>query len=237
MLKKLTRFFWGIVLVPLAFSTLYHLPGACFPLFSQARSLLLILGGVLLYGLFEVLFSRPMRTYVFGHELTHALASLAIGGSVFSFRVSKRGGSVALSKTNFFVALAPYCIPIYTLFVLVIYFLLKTFYPIPHLQAAALSAVGASFAFHISLTLFAIRQEQPDILKTGTFFSLVFILLLNGWILILVSKVLFWNLISLKSFVLDTMKTQVLIWQWIWERSLDLFQWAHARWFQPAPAP
>ena len=64
-----------------------------------------------------------MRTYVFGHELTHALASLAMGGDVLSFKVSKRGGSVSMTKTNFFVALAPYCIPIYTLFIFLLRFL------------------------------------------------------------------------------------------------------------------
>jgi hypothetical protein len=224
MFKKLGRVFWGLALLPFALSTLYHLPRTGLGLISEVNLLILLFAGAVLYFLFEVLFSRPMRTYVFGHELTHALASMAMGGNVLSFNVSQRGGSVSLSKSNFFVALAPYCIPIYTLIVFLIYFVLTFFYPADKMQTVFLILAGFSLAFHGSLTLYAIQQEQPDIQKTGTFFSLVFILLLNSWVLVLLSKVLFWNSISLKGFFLETMKTQVLIWKWIGKETLTFFR-------------
>src|SRR5438876_12395582 len=129
MMQKVKLFFTGLLLVPLTLATLLHLPGTLLLLKTDTQSLALIFTGVLVYVVFEGIFSRPMRTYVFGHELTHALASIAFGGQIHAFKVSEKGGSVSLSKTNFFVALAPYCIPIYTFFVFLIYWVSRRFHP------------------------------------------------------------------------------------------------------------
>ena len=69
---------------------------------------------------FQWAFFKPMRTYVFGHELTHAFAAWMSGAEVISFHVSKKGGAVTLTKTNLFVALAPYMFPLYALILLVV---------------------------------------------------------------------------------------------------------------------
>ncbi len=224
-MQKIKLFFVGLLLLPFTLATLYHLPGTLFLLKSQAQSLALVFSGVVLYVLFEGIFNRPMRTYVFGHELTHALASVALGGKIHEFNVSEKGGSVTLSKTNFFVALAPYCIPIYTFFIFLAYWGFKKFYPFGSLETVFLIAVGFSLAFHSSLTLYAVRQEQPDIEKTGILFSLVFILLLNSWVLVAISKALFWGTISFRGFFLDTMKTQAGIWEWVGRKGMAMFEW------------
>lgn len=226
MFKKLTRFLCGLLLVPITLSTFYHLPSLISLLDSRWDSLLFLFSGAVLYIVFETLFSRPMRTYVFGHELTHALASLAMGGKVHSFHMSKKGGSVSLSKTNFFVALAPYSIPIYTFFILLIYFALRFWYPVHKIQIIFLGLIGFSLAFHLSLTIFAIRQEQPDIQKTGFFFSLIFILLVNSWVLILLITLLFWEVFSLREFFLKTIKTQMVIWKWVFEQGASVIRWS-----------
>ena len=49
---------------------------------------------------------RPLRIYVFGHELTHAIMAKAMGGKVFDFRASRNGGYVITDKSNFWIALA-----------------------------------------------------------------------------------------------------------------------------------
>src|ERR1019366_7011458 len=36
------------------------------------------------------------RAYIFGHELTHALAAWSVGGSVLGFKVGETGGHVDL---------------------------------------------------------------------------------------------------------------------------------------------
>ena len=52
------------------------------------------------------------------------------GGKVKSFHVSKKGGAVTVTKTNVFVALAPYMIPLYSLLFLSLFFAIDYFYPL-----------------------------------------------------------------------------------------------------------
>jgi len=214
MFKKWPSLFWGLLLLPLTLSTLHELPAIAWSWDAYAEGVLALVAGVVLYGLFEAAFNRPMRTYVFGHELTHALASVMMGGKVHDFKVSKHGGHVTLSKSNFFVALAPYCVPLYTLIALAGYFILQFWLPMEQYRWGLLALIGFTLAFHASLTLFAIRQDQPDLRQTGVFFSLVFIVLINAWVLVLVSKALFWDLFSIRAFVLNTLRTQTAIWRW-----------------------
>src|SRR5256885_1172511 len=54
-----------------------------------------------------LLLPKPMRLYIFGHELTHALTTWAFGGKVKSLKVTSKGGHVVVSKINFVIALAP----------------------------------------------------------------------------------------------------------------------------------
>lgn len=231
MFKKLLRFLWGLVLIPFVLATAWHLPAIASGWDSRLDALAFIVLGAAAYVVFERLFSRPMRTYVFGHELTHALASMMMGGKVHSFHVSQKGGSVSLSKSNFFVALAPYCLPIYTFFVLLAYAALKYWLPLENYHSFYLGAVGFSLAFHGSLTVYAIRQEQPDIKQTGTFFSFIFIALVNLWVLVFLSKALFWDGFSVKVFFWDALRTQVGIWKWIGLRIWDgwIFLESHRR--------
>ena len=63
---------------------------------------------------------RPTRSYVLAHELTHALWGWVMGANIKRLRVSKDGGSVTLTKSNFLVALAPYFFPLYTVLVIAI---------------------------------------------------------------------------------------------------------------------
>ncbi|OGR85704.1 MAG: hypothetical protein A2901_05780 [Elusimicrobia bacterium RIFCSPLOWO2_01_FULL_54_10] len=232
-MRGLKSFFAGLILLPFMLATLYRLPGALINLENQASSLALIVSGALAYVLIEALFERPMRTYVFGHELTHALAALAMGGKVHSFKVSEKGGRVTLSKSNFFVALAPYCVPIYTVFTLLVYWIFRKFHPFPQLGTLFLVLTGSTLAFHASLTLFAIRQEQPDLKKTGTFFSIVFILLFNAWFLAALTKILFWHSFGAKAFMEGVLRSQADIWLWIWAQGRNLLKFTLARSQQP----
>lgn len=222
--NRFYKFIFAVLLLPLTLASLYHLPLAIFQSDLDKSPLSLLFLGAVVYIVFENLFSRPMRTYVFGHELSHALASWFMGGKVHAFHVSEKGGSVSLSKTNFLVALAPYCLPIYTIFTILLYWVLQWKFSEQHLYPLFLLALGFTLAFHASLTLFAIRQEQPDIEKTGFFFSIIFILLVNAWVLTLILKMLWWNDFSLKNFFLATMKTQLAIWKWLFSHAIRLLQ-------------
>ncbi|MEW6040542.1 MAG: hypothetical protein AB1633_03380 [Elusimicrobiota bacterium] len=141
--------------------------------------------GIISFIVFQIIFAKPIRTYVFGHELTHALAGIISGAKVKTFTVKKSSGSVTLSKAGVFITLAPYFLPVYTVFLMIAYFL---FYLVFKSQAIAsynifVYLVGVTLAFHISLTSYAIFQGQTDLRKYGVLFSILFVLLLNIFVL------------------------------------------------------
>ncbi len=73
---------------------------------------------------------RPILVYVFGHELTHAVWVLIMGGRVSRFRVGREGGHIITNRTNFWIALAPYFFPLYSILAIAIYGGLCLFYNI-----------------------------------------------------------------------------------------------------------
>ena len=52
---------------------------------------------------------RPwlLKTYVFGHEMTHGLWSFAMGGRVSGMKFGEEGGYLITDTVNVWVALAP----------------------------------------------------------------------------------------------------------------------------------
>src|SRR2546428_5273578 len=57
-------------------------------------------GGYALWLAVFALLPKPMRTYVLGHELTHALWAMMMGARVGGLKVRKSGGQVRTSKNN-----------------------------------------------------------------------------------------------------------------------------------------
>ena len=122
---------------------------------------------------------RPILVYVFGHELTHALWVLLMGGRVSRFRVGRDGGHIVTNRTNFFIALAPYFFPLYSILAIGVYGLLSLFYNVQPYGRLLYAVVGATWAFHFTFTCWMIPKSQTDLRDHGTFFSLVVIYLMN----------------------------------------------------------
>jgi hypothetical protein len=122
---------------------------------------------------------RPMVIYVFGHELTHALWVWLMGGRVSQFRVSRDGGHIVTDRNNFWIALAPYFFPIYSLLVLGLYGILGFFLNVQPYGRLLYALVGVTWAFHFTFTCWMIPKKQTDLTDQGTFFSLVVIYLMN----------------------------------------------------------
>ena len=122
---------------------------------------------------------RPILVYVFGHELTHALWVWLMGGRVSRFRVSRDGGHIVTTRTNFFIALAPYFFPLYSILAIGVYGLLSLFYNVQPYGRLLYAVVGATWAFHFTFTCWMIPKSQTDLRDHGTFFSLVVIYLMN----------------------------------------------------------
>lgn len=122
---------------------------------------------------------RPLLVYVFGHELTHALWVWIMGGRVSDFRVSRHGGHIVSDKHNFWIALAPYFFPLYSIAVIAAYGAAALFWNMEPYHRWLYALIGVTWAFHVSFTLWMIPKGQTDLTYYGTFFSLVVIYLMN----------------------------------------------------------
>ncbi len=136
---------------------------------------------------------RPIRAYVFAHELTHAVWVWLMGGEVVKFEVGRDGGYILTDTHNFWIALAPYFYPLYSIVVIVIYGVASFFYDLGGASVSLHSmtplqwlflALGATWAFHLSFTCWMIPKGQSDLTSHGTFFSLVVIYLMNLLLLV-----------------------------------------------------
>lgn len=136
-----------------------------------------LLGGIAAFALAWTALSHPVRAYVLGHELTHALWGLLFFARPSDLTVTASGGSVKLSKTNLLITLAPYFFPFYTFVVIVSALLTWAFVrPLPCLPLW-MFMIGFTWAFHVLFTLETLTQSQPDVKSYGRVFSwtLIFI--------------------------------------------------------------
>jgi hypothetical protein len=218
------RIFLGLLLFPFAVSLSWNIFILIITLGDKATdSILPFLGGIASYFVFQAVLFKPIRTYVFGHELTHAVAGLLSGAKLKGFKVSSKGGSVTLTKTNVWITLAPYFIPIYTVFAVILYKVLGSFLVIDGYYWIFIFTVGFTLSFHFGLTSFAVSQGQSDLKKFGRFFSSVFIVVVTCIVLALILKTVFPDQIGLKGFVkvsfIDT-----------WKICIHLKDWANELW-------
>ena len=122
---------------------------------------------------------RPLWIYVFGHEFTHALWVWMMGGKVSKFHVSSDGGHIISDKHNFWIALAPYFFPLYSIAIIAAYGGASPFWNLEPYHRWLYALIGITWAFHISFALWMIPKGQSDLTYYGTFFSLVIIYLMN----------------------------------------------------------
>ena len=136
------------------------------------------LGGILWLIAFLGL-PRAMLIYVFGHELTHVFWVLLMGGRVSRFRVGREGGHIVTDRNNFWIALAPYFFPLYSIIVIGAFGVLSVFFDVQPYGRLLYGLIGATWAFHFTFTCWMIPKKQTDLTDNGTFFSLVIIYLMN----------------------------------------------------------
>lgn len=163
---------------------------------------------------------RPIIIYVFGHELTHALWVLLMGGRVSRFRVGRDGGHIVTNRNNFFIALAPYFFPLYSILAIAVYGVLSLFYNTQPYGRLLYAVIGVTWAFHFIFTCWMIPKNQSDLSDQGTFFSLVVIYLMN-LILLSVMLVLASRQITLADFGADFV-TNIVNFS---HSAVDLFDW------------
>ncbi|MBI5206834.1 MAG: hypothetical protein HY934_03490 [Candidatus Firestonebacteria bacterium] len=202
MLKKFGKFIIGIFLIPacIGFSKGY------ITLISSLKSLsqnqLYFIYGLISYLIVHIIFRKPLSIYVFGHELTHAFWTKIFGGDVKDMKVSGEGGEVKISKSNFFISLAPYFFPIYTLIILIIFGILSlVLNNYAQYINYFLFLLGLTLSFHILLTIEMIRTDQPDIKENGFIFSVSLIYFINLVIISALSNLIFIKEYSFLSYI------------------------------------
>jgi hypothetical protein len=140
--------------------------------------------GVVLWLIVFFGLSRPIILYVFGHELTHAIWVWLMGGRVSRFSVTRDGGHIVTNRSNFWIALAPYFFPLYSILVITLYGGLSLFMDVRPYGKLLYALIGVTWAFHFTFTCWMIPKNQTDLSDHGTFFSLVIIYLMNLTLLI-----------------------------------------------------
>lgn len=137
--------------------------------------------GVAIYFMFYGIRSRGVQHnfkwfQVFSHELTHVLFSLLTFNRIHGFNAtSHAGGYVAYQgKTNMLILLSPYCIPIFTLFIVLIAGVFGA-QSNPYL----IGSLGFTYIFHLHTFAIQADSKQPDFKPYGLLTSYVFIIMVN----------------------------------------------------------
>lgn len=221
---RLLRFITGLLLLPLCAAVTKTLAGLVTGLETGEQAVpyqvIALVCGFLLWQLIFIFLPRPVRTYIFAHELTHALWGWFMGARISRFRVSRDNGSVTLSKTNFLVTLAPYFFPLYTVLLIAVYYALLPFFDVERFNSLWLGLVGFTWGFHLSFTVITLMQKQSDIRSCGHLFSYAFIYLMNVagiciWV-VLVSEATFLRMAGL------FLENSATLFKFLWNEGVSL---------------
>jgi hypothetical protein len=169
---------YGTIAVPLLLADallIGVLPGVVTRFYSAAE-LFPFLGGAAVYGIAHSFIRKPERMYLWGHEFTHLIVAKLFLKRVHGFHITSRdGGKVVIDGTNVWIDLAPYLFPFYGLLAMGAAAFLR---PSPPWGTAGyLAAAGYLYALHTAFSMTGFVEGQPDLRRSGRFFSFALVLL------------------------------------------------------------
>lgn len=217
MIFGILRFIASIALIPVCVAITMSFYKGVFAIKSVSESGLIFILGALSYSLWHSLLFKLDFLYVLGHELMHAVATLFSGGRVKGMKVGAKEGSVKTTTPNFFVILAPYIVPIYTVFTALVYFTLSFFINVAAYSKLFIFLIGFTVMFHLVYTAESIREKQSDLIKTGYLFSISFLYIVNLAIVFAVLSLLFKE-ISFIDFVSASYEKSKLFYYSFWRQ-------------------
>ena len=183
---RLAKFVFGLALLPVCVALTMTLWRAlCILAQSPTRLPMLpafaTVAGIAIWALIWLLLPPFTRTYILGHELTHAFWSVLFGGRASRLRVTPHGGSVRVTRNNVWVTLSPYFFPLYTFAVALLWMLSAWLFPaVQPYSPVFLFWIGLTWSFHFTFTIRFLTVGQPDIREHGRLFSLTLIYALNA---------------------------------------------------------
>ena len=178
-IAKFFKFFIGIALIPACLGISFATWRIYLSQFIILREQLWFIAGFAAYVLIYSILQNPIKTYVFGHELSHAIWTWMFRGKVTGFHAGASGGSVTVSKSNVFISLAPYFFPVYTILAITAYFIAKAFWKVEPYFEVYRFVLGFTWAFHCVLTVYVLVKGQEDVRENGSVFSVFFIYFTN----------------------------------------------------------
>jgi hypothetical protein len=188
---RILRFIISILLIPVCVITTISFYEGMLTIKDISSSGLYFIFGALLYSMIHLLLFRLDFLYIFGHESMHAFATFCSGGKASDMKVSSKEGSVKTTTPNFFVMLAPYLIPVYTVIIAGIYFIASFFIDITKYSGIFILLIGFTLMLHLAYTAESIRGKQSDLIKTGYLSSISFIYIFNLIIVFLIISLFF----------------------------------------------
>ncbi len=188
---KILRFIFSILFMPICVIVTISFYEGIFSIKDVSQSGLYFILGALLYSIIHLLLFRLDFLYVFGHESMHAFATFCSGGKASNMKVSGKEGSVKTTTPNFFVMLAPYMIPVYTVIIALTYFILTFFIDVTRYTDIFIFFIGFTLMFHLAYTAESMREKQSDFIKAGYFSSISFVYIINLIIVFLIISFLF----------------------------------------------
>ncbi|MFH1837235.1 MAG: hypothetical protein ABH862_03875 [Candidatus Omnitrophota bacterium] len=219
---KIFRTLIGLLILPVAIGTAKAFGSAISDISFLNGVLHLLERGVLIYVLFHVLVLRPVYIYVLAHEFVHVIATWICGGKIVSFNVRPSGGNVVTSKTNFFIELSPYFVPLYTIIVGMIFAVIRATGKGPvFMSEILLFLIGITLALHLVMTAEALRVQQPDIMKSGIIFSYALIFIGNLVVVIGVFSIIFAD-VNFMDFIRNAYSSSMEIYRAVYAKILIL---------------
>ncbi|MCK9571874.1 MAG: hypothetical protein M0Q96_01155 [Candidatus Omnitrophica bacterium] len=161
------KFILGIALLPFLYSTLASFLNE-FGLVAKPHQALFYNGMITFLAIYLFVW-EPVKIYNAGHKLLE-----------FAFSFFKP-----------MVNVAPFLLPIYTIFIFILYSLLSLFIKSAWLINGALFLAGFSIILHLVFSAKTIRSKKGDFLKANYIFGQSFILILNVTLLALCFSLIF----------------------------------------------
>lgn len=203
--NKVIKFFYGVLLLPMCYVLLSTLIFVISKVVWNNHLVQHFIFGVVTYVFIHFFLYKPISIYVLSHELVHVISAYLCGSKIKKVRISTNRGSVNVDKVNTFIALSPYFVPLYSILVVLLWFVIRYLFKVGISVGLLSFFLGLTLAFHIILTVHAIYLGQQDLKISGWLFSAVLIFTLNCIILITLFSVMFldrYNINLVKDFFL-----------------------------------
>ena len=226
-MRSALKFLLAVLLFPSAVLCCAAAAKGFYAILSAIHNTLYFCAGVGLYFPLHMLLGGAGRLYIFAHEMAHALAGLLCGFKVKKFSAGSRDGYVMLSGSNAFVALAPYCVPVYAIFCALAYFAVSLKWDMTAYGCWFVGALGLLLCFHIVNTVEILcATRQSDLRQAGgVFFSCALIVAANSLLMLAAFKLLYPELISFRASGLFVEQNTLGFWRWSAQSSVALCNW------------